>query len=236
MAALVHATVRAFLQRRRPHTQLRDWAHPKKNPPSSTPTPPPTMLRHCTPSLIYRMPARVAVAGVAYLRSRISNMSFMWPSTRMRSLEGRVSRRLSSITLRAEEQCVWAGGNQVGSRQALPVPARTSSCAPARLLALQAACCARHLSCPIPRSPIHGLNPVGIQVTIQQDPFGVVIRDVGQLAHAVGQQAILYAVEREQGVGAGGRVWGAAGPCAAIQTAETPQAALLPSFLLAAQV
>jgi len=35
------------------------------------------------------------------------------------------------------------------------------------------------------------LSPVGIQVTIQQDPLGVVIRLVGQLTHVVGQQAVL---------------------------------------------
>ena len=35
------------------------------------------------------------------------------------------------------------------------------------------------------------LSPVGIQVTVQQDPLGVVIRLVGQLTHVVGQQAIL---------------------------------------------
>lgn len=57
------------------------------------------MLRHWSPSEMYRMPARVAVAGVANLRSRISKMSFMCGSRRMRSLEGSVSRRLSSITL-----------------------------------------------------------------------------------------------------------------------------------------
>ena len=58
-----------------------------------------TMLFHCVPSLMYRMPARVAVAGVAYLRSLISKISFMWGSSRMRSFEGNVRRRLSSITL-----------------------------------------------------------------------------------------------------------------------------------------
>ena len=36
------------------------------------------------------------------------------------------------------------------------------------------------------------LSPVGIQVTIQQDPLGIVIRLVGQLTHVVGQQAILH--------------------------------------------
>mmetsp|Transcript_31121 Transcript_31121/g.92727 ORF Transcript_31121/g.92727 Transcript_31121/m.92727 type:complete len:237 (-) Transcript_31121:4046-4756(-) len=56
------------------------------------------MLRHCWPSEMYRMPARVAVAGVANLRSRISKMSFMCGSRRMRSLDGSVSRRLSSMT------------------------------------------------------------------------------------------------------------------------------------------
>lgn len=39
---------------------------------------------------------RVTIAR-AYLRSRISNTSFMWGSRRMRSLDGSVSRRLSSM-------------------------------------------------------------------------------------------------------------------------------------------
>jgi hypothetical protein len=39
---------------------------------------------------------------------------------------------------------------------------------------------------------VHGLDPVSIQVTIQQDPLGVVIRHVGQLTHGVGQQAVLH--------------------------------------------
>lgn len=34
-------------------------------------------------------------------------------------------------------------------------------------------------------------TPVGIQVSIKQDPFGVVIRLVGQLTHVVRQQTIL---------------------------------------------
>mmetsp|Transcript_33759 Transcript_33759/g.73785 ORF Transcript_33759/g.73785 Transcript_33759/m.73785 type:complete len:219 (-) Transcript_33759:815-1471(-) len=55
------------------------------------------MLRHWVASEMYRMPARVAVAGVANFRSRISKMSFMCGSRRMRSLEGSVSRRLSSM-------------------------------------------------------------------------------------------------------------------------------------------
>mmetsp|Transcript_24996 Transcript_24996/g.41821 ORF Transcript_24996/g.41821 Transcript_24996/m.41821 type:complete len:219 (+) Transcript_24996:5601-6257(+) len=55
------------------------------------------MLRHWVASEMYKMPARVAVAGVANFRSRISKMSFMWGSKRMRSLDGSVSRRLSSM-------------------------------------------------------------------------------------------------------------------------------------------
>lgn len=34
-------------------------------------------------------------------------------------------------------------------------------------------------------------SPVGIEISIEQNPLRVVIRDIGQLAHVVGQQAIL---------------------------------------------
>mmetsp|Transcript_31715 Transcript_31715/g.90095 ORF Transcript_31715/g.90095 Transcript_31715/m.90095 type:complete len:624 (+) Transcript_31715:5424-7295(+) len=32
---------------------------------------------------------------------------------------------------------------------------------------------------------VHGLDPVGVQVAVQQDPLGVLVRQVGQLAHVV---------------------------------------------------
>ena len=33
--------------------------------------------------------------------------------------------------------------------------------------------------------------PIGVQVSVQQDPLGVVVRDVGQLTHVEGEEAIL---------------------------------------------
>ena len=55
------------------------------------------MLYHWSFSETYTMPARVAVAGVANFKLRISKMSFMCGNRRMRSFEGSVSSRLSSI-------------------------------------------------------------------------------------------------------------------------------------------
>mmetsp|Transcript_61843 Transcript_61843/g.123977 ORF Transcript_61843/g.123977 Transcript_61843/m.123977 type:complete len:315 (-) Transcript_61843:136-1080(-) len=57
--------------------------------------------RHCVPSsvLTYKIPARLTVAGVAYFKSRISKIIFMFSFRGMRSLEGRVRILLSSMTL-----------------------------------------------------------------------------------------------------------------------------------------
>lgn len=48
---------------------------------------------HCCPSTVemYKMPARLTVAGVAYLRSRISKIMRMLARSGIRSLEARVS-------------------------------------------------------------------------------------------------------------------------------------------------
>lgn len=37
----------------------------------------------------------------------------------------------------------------------------------------------------------HGLNPVGVQIAIQHDPLGMRVRDLPQVAHGLGQNAIL---------------------------------------------
>mmetsp|Transcript_8984 Transcript_8984/g.26040 ORF Transcript_8984/g.26040 Transcript_8984/m.26040 type:complete len:329 (-) Transcript_8984:5037-6023(-) len=59
-----------------------------------------TMLRHWKPSSVemYRMPARLTVAGVACFRSRISKIMRMCGFRGMRSLDARVRSRLSSMT------------------------------------------------------------------------------------------------------------------------------------------
>lgn len=56
------------------------------------------MFSHWVDSEMYRIPALVAVAGVANLRFLISNTSLVWGSTLILSLEGKVSSLLSSMT------------------------------------------------------------------------------------------------------------------------------------------
>mmetsp|Transcript_25091 Transcript_25091/g.29682 ORF Transcript_25091/g.29682 Transcript_25091/m.29682 type:complete len:207 (-) Transcript_25091:5748-6368(-) len=55
---------------------------------------------HCVPSsaLIYKIPARLTVAGVAYFKSRISKIIFIFSFSGILSFEGNVKILLSSIT------------------------------------------------------------------------------------------------------------------------------------------